>query len=90
MVEGATVQHRARDRENCGGHKTGMWESEGAPPPKAVPRNLGTPRGWHGVDPLLRREHFNHVSGQEVLDFVLRENDIPILIVGSYWEKWEG
>jgi methionyl aminopeptidase len=67
-----------------------MRESQGVEFAKAVLKDLGLLRGWHGV--YLRFGANTRLTywDKEAPDLVLGANDIFYIDIGPVWEKWEG
>jgi methionyl aminopeptidase len=73
------------------GIRPGMRESEGIELARAVLKDLGLLRGWHGV--YLRfgaNTVLTYWNKEPPPDVVLRDNDIFYIDIGPVWEKWEG
>lgn len=73
------------------GIRPGMRESEGVEFAKAVLKDLGLLRGWHGV--YLRfgaNTRLTYWDKEPAPDVVLAANDIFYIDIGPVWEKCEG
>jgi Xaa-Pro aminopeptidase len=70
--------------------RPGMTEEDGVARAKAILKERGLLRGWHGTYVRFGENSLLDYYGTSKPGVTLGENDIFFIDIGPVWEKWEG